>query len=134
MTSKRELEASHRERVTRATRELRSKLHASTQALPHADSYPVPSVLTSERPEQVFVPSEFCLICGSEAASGMLLPGSVVFYFCGRHLAAGQRLAENAWRRYRQKQEHRRILAEMRERADKKAQLLWLLLSREMGE
>jgi len=56
----------------------------------------------------------------------MLLPSSIVFYFCEYHLGAGQRLAESAWRRHRERREYEELSAEMRERTEE----LWLQLLR----
>lgn len=125
MDSNRESEAAHRARVVRATHGLRARLEGR-RLLPVLRRQSVPSSLPFEPPEQVVVPSERCLICGGEAAAGMLLPGSVVFYFCEYHLGPGQRLAENAWRDHREREEQEELSARMRERVEE----LWLQLLR----
>jgi len=56
----------------------------------------------------------------------VLLPGSIVFYFCEEHRISGQHLAENAWRRYQEKRESERIRELIHERTEK----LWSLVLR----
>ncbi|OPX22019.1 MAG: hypothetical protein B1H03_05450 [Planctomycetales bacterium 4484_113] len=124
MASGEESDAIHRARVMRAARELLAEVHRR-DALPPEASRRTPSPpLPAQRPQPVIVPSERCFVCGNEAVSGVLLPGSVVFYFCEQHLAAGQHLAESTWRRHRQKQEYGELVAHLRERAED----LWLEL------
>ncbi len=48
-----------------------------------------------------------CFVCGLPPSAGVLLPTSVVLYFCDEHLPAGKKLAISAWENEREKQKLR---------------------------
>ena len=60
--------------------------------------YSAPGVATLPRSLQK------CFICGETPISGVLMPTSVVLYFCDKHISSGRSLAESAWEAHKEKE------------------------------
>jgi len=93
-------------------RKLRGKgsVHSPGTEDAGAESAPRSQVVVSEpiygEPKLGTIPRSLqkCFICGEMPISGVLMPTSVVLYFCERHLSSGRALADSAWEAQKEKE------------------------------